>query len=108
MRTFQIGRPPLIFPHHRGGDFLAWRMRGRTARGLHLMGCPAEQGRGVVSLVRSGELFFCLSIFLVSGASILRTRFRFPSRFHLSIPIFITVAPVSRCCGLYLAVGGTA
>lgn len=31
-------------------------------------------------------------------------RFRFLSRLHLSIPVFVTVAPVSRWCGLYLAV----
>jgi hypothetical protein len=53
--------------------------------------------RGVISLVRRGKHFFRLSMFL----------FRFPSRFHLYIPVSVTVAPVSRYCGLYLAVLGT-
>jgi hypothetical protein len=34
--------------------------------------------------------------------------FRFPSRFHLDIPVTVTVAPVSCCRGLYLAVTETA
>jgi len=33
--------------------------------------------------------------------------FRFASRFPLSIPVFVTVAPVSCCGGPYLAVTAT-
>jgi len=69
---------------------------------------PAEHSRGVVSLVRRGEHFFCLNIFLFFSASITGISFRFPSRFHNYIPVFVTIAPVSRCCGPYLAVPVTA
>ena len=47
---------------------------------------PGQEGRKV----------FRPSIFL----------FRFLSRFPLDIPVFVTVASVSRCRGLYLAVIG--
>lgn len=36
----------------------AKRLHGRTARGLHLTGCPAEQGRGVVRLGNEEENVF--------------------------------------------------
>jgi hypothetical protein len=39
----------------------------------------------------------------IPGAASPSFSFRFPSRFHLYIPVFVTVAPVSYCCGLYLA-----
>ena len=62
-------------------------------RGLHLTGCPAEQGRGVVSLVMSGEHFFPPEYFSVFMGLDPANPF----------PVFVTVAPVT--CAILLCPG---
>lgn len=64
--------------------------------GSKVPGAPARTWPGVFPLARIGKFFPSLTIFL----------FRFLSRFRLNIPVLVTVAPVSCCCSLSLAVTG--
>jgi hypothetical protein len=76
---FQIEKAPLCVVSLSLTESVASarRMRGRTARGLQTVPPRAERGRPLIP----------------SASKIHYVSFRFPSRFHPSIPVLVTVAP---------------
>jgi hypothetical protein len=82
LTSLQIEKPPL-FPCGRGGVCV---LTYREAQDRH----PVLPETGTPSPAEGEKDCYFSS--------------RFLSRFHPCFPVFVTVAPVSGCCGLYLAV----